>query len=466
MAADKDNKPSTEAADGGTQYSALTKRPAPKVVEADDGVSSYVAGVRIVDELKQRKQKFNGWEHDENALLVVRSLEQGEYNKFAGMDFSGVDFSGANLSSINLANADLRNANLAGVDLRGADLRGADLRGVNLEEADLEGANLEGALLDGAYLKNTHIVGVKLSKVALNELEKMQQLQRQAEEGLLDLRKVNLKYLDLRRLDLRGVDLTGVNLAGVNLVGVNLTGVKIDPMYLDGTYAFKEGFGRKVEIKKGNTAGLDLTSANQIKANLTELEVLRRKRLARQDEEQQRIEEISRAAEEMRRREEEALAAAAVQAPAAVQTDAVQMSAAAQNAGAVPAPVSAEQEEASQSGLSAELELLRARRQQQVSAEELKARLKDVVLEKRPALKSGAQSLVTKRPRRKEELPPSKYDFPILYPIDEDEKKKIQPQQKSSVQEMTKAAGDAVKNVWKKIMPRRGARVSKQRQRS
>lgn len=449
MAADKDNKLSGEAADDGAQYSALTKRPAPKVVESDDGVSSYVAGVRIVDELKQRKQKFNGWEQDENALLVVRSLEQGEYSKFAGMDFSEVDFSGANLSSINFANADLRNANLAGVDLRGADLRGADLRGVNLEEADLEGANLEGALLDGAYLKNTRITGVKLSKVALNELEKMQQLQRQAEEGLLDLRKVNLKYLDLRRLDLRGVDLTGVDLAGVNLVGVNLTGVKIDPIYLDGSYAFKEGFGRKVEIKKGNTAGLDLTSANQIKANLTELEVLRRKRLARQDEELQRVEEISRAAEEMRKREEALAAAASAPVP---EVEA--------------APAAGLQESVPENGLSAELELLRSRRQQQASAEELKARMKDVVLEKRPALKSGAQSLVTRRPRRKEELPPSKYDFPILYPVDEDEKKKIQPQHKSSVQEMTKAAGEAVKNVWKKIMPRRRGRVSKQRQRS
>lgn len=454
MAADKDNKPSTEAEDGGAQYSALTKRPAPKVVEDDDGVSSYVAGVRIVDELKQRKQKFNGWERDENALLVVRSLEQGEYNKFAGMDFSEVDFSGANLSSINLANADLRNANLAGVDLRGADLRGADLRGVNLEEADLEGANLEGALLDGACLKNTRIIGVKLSKIALNELEKMQQLQLQAEEGLLDLRKVNLKYLDLRRLDLRGVDLTGVDLSGVNLVGVNLTGVKIDPMYLDGTFAFKEGFGRRVDIKKGNTAGLDLTSANQIKANLTELEVLRRKRLARQDEEQLRVEEISRAAEEMRRREEALAAAAVISAPVS------------QNAEAAAASVPASEEPVSESGLSAELELLRLRRQQQVSEEELKARMKDVVLEKRPALKSGAQSLVTKRPRRKEELPPSKYDFPILYPVDEEEKKKIQPQHNSSVQEMTRAAGEAVKNVWKKIVPRRRGRVSKQRQRS
>ena len=156
-------------------YSALTKRPAPKVADTSDSGISYVAGVRIVDEMQQRKNRFNGWEKDDNAILVVRSLAQGEADKFAGADLSEVDFSGANLSSINLQNADLKNANLAGADLRGADLRGADLRGVNLEEADLEGANLEGALLDGAYLKNAKIAGAKLAKQALNELEKMQQ---------------------------------------------------------------------------------------------------------------------------------------------------------------------------------------------------------------------------------------------------------------------------------------------------
>ena len=122
-------------------YSALTKRPAPKVADTSDSGVSYVAGVRIVDEMKQRKDRFNGWEKDDNAILVVRSLAQGEADKFIGADLSEVDFSGANLSSINLQNADLKNANLAGADLRGADLRGADLRGVNLEEADLEGAN-------------------------------------------------------------------------------------------------------------------------------------------------------------------------------------------------------------------------------------------------------------------------------------------------------------------------------------
>lgn len=432
-------------------YSALTKRPAPKVADTSDSGISYVAGVRIVDEMQQRKNRFNGWEKDDNAILVVRSLAQGEADKFAGADLSEVDFSGANLSSINLQNADLKNANLAGADLRGADLRGADLRGVNLEEADLEGANLEGALLDGAYLKNAKIAGAKLAKQALNELEKMQQMQLDAEEGRLDLRKVNLKYLDLRRLDLRGVDLTGVDLSGVNLVGVNLTGVKIDQMYLDGTYAFKQAAGRKVEIKKGNVAGLDLTTANQMKANLTELEILRKKRVANQQAEQQRLEEINRAAEKLRQEEEELKAAA-------VSTE---------NSAADKGPLPAEQPAAPEredDGLSPELAFLRSRRLNQASPEELKARLQDVVLEKRPELKSGAKSLVTRRPRRKEELPPSKYDFPILYPVDEDEKK---TEKTSAMQEVAKVAGqmtDCVKKVFQKVIPRPRVRVKRQRQ--
>ncbi|MBP3403482.1 MAG: pentapeptide repeat-containing protein [Alphaproteobacteria bacterium] len=431
-------------------YSALTKRPAPKVADTSDSGISYVAGVRIVDEMQQRKNRFNGWEKDDNAILVVRSLAQGEADKFAGADLSEVDFSGANLSSINLQNADLKNANLAGADLRGADLRGADLRGVNLEEADLEGADLEGALLDGAYLKNAKIAGAKLAKQALNELEKMQQMQLDAEEGRLDLRKVNLKYLDLRRLDLRGVDLTGVDLSGVNLVGVNLTGVKIDQMYLDGTYAFKQAAGRKVEIKKGNVAGLDLTTANQMKANLTELEILRKKRVAGQQAEQQRLEEINRAAEKLRQEEE--LKAAAVST---------------ENSAADKASLPAEQPAAPEredDGLSPELAFLRSRRLNQASPEELKARLQDVVLEKRPELKSGAKSLVTRRPRRKEELPPSKYDFPILYPVDEDEKK---PEKTSAMQEVAKVAGqmtDCVKKVFQKVIPRSRVRVKRQRQ--
>ena len=432
-------------------YSALTKRPAPKVADTSDSGISYVAGVRIVDEMQQRKNRFNGWEKDDNAILVVRSLAQGEADKFAGADLSEVDFSGANLSSINLQNADLKNANLAGADLRGAELRGADLRGVNLGEGDLEGANLEGALLDGAYLKNAKIAGAKLAKQALNELEKMQQMQLDAEEGRLDLRKVNLKYLDLRRLDLRGVDLTGVDLSGVNLVGVNLTGVKIDQMYLDGTYAFKQAAGRKVEIKKGNVAGLDLTTANQMKANLTELEILRKKRVANQQAEQQRLEEINRAAEKLRQEEEELKVAA-------VSTE---------NSAADKAPLPAEQPAAPEredDGLSPELAFLRSRRLNQASPEELKARLQDVVLEKRPELKSGAKSLVTRRPRRKEELPPSKYDFPILYPVDEDEKK---PEKTSAMQEVAKVAGqmtDCVKKVFQKVIPRPRVRVKRQRQ--
>lgn len=438
--------------DGQGAYSALTKRPAPKIVDPEDSAVSYVAGVRLVDDMARRRNRFKGWEKDDNALLVVRSLEQGGTDKFAGADLHGVNFSGAPLSSVNLQNADLKNADLSGADLRGADLRGADLRGVNLEEADLSGALLDGARLDGAYLKNAKIAGARLAKKALNELEIMQQMQRDAEEGKLDLRKANLRYLDLRRLDLRGVDLTGVDLSGVNLVGVNLTGCKVDPMYLDGTYAFRQGAGRKIEIKKGNYSGLDLTTANRLKAKagLTELEALRRKRAAAADEERQRVDEINRAAEKMRREEESAVQAARAE-RSRPRSDAVS------------APAAAEEAD---DGLSKELALLKSRRQNQASPDELKARLRDVVLEKRPALKSGARSLVTRRPRRKEELPPSKYDFPILYPVDDDEKKK---EKKSPVAEVVKVAEqvtDCVKRVFQKVVPRRSnVRVKRSRQR-
>jgi len=421
-------------------YSALTNRPAPKVVDSSD-TSSYVAGVRLTDSLAEHRRQFDGWKNDPDAQLVVRALETGESAKFDGADFTDVNFSGAKLIGVNFKGADLKNADLSGADLRNADLSGADLRGVNLEEANLEGANLEGAKLDGAYLKNAAIAGAKLSKQALNELEKMQQLQREAEEGTLDLRKVNLRYLDLRRLDLRGVDLTGVDLSGVNLVGVNLTGVKIDPMYLDGSYAFKQGANRKVEIQKGNTAGLDLTTANQIKASLTDLEILRQKRLAGKQAEEQAVAEMARMTEEQRLKDEMPPAVAERPAPAFE-------------------PAVEESDESAM--LSKELEVLRSRRLNQASPEELKARLQDVVLEKRPELKSGAKSLVTRRPRRKEELPPSKYDFPILYPVDEDEKAKLQP--KSVVREVSSAVVEQVKTVVHKLIPARRVRIKRQRQ--
>lgn len=452
-----------------SSYSALTNRPAPKVVDASD-TSSYVAGVKLTDSLAEHRRQFNGWQNDPDAQLVVRALETGESAKFDGADFTDVNFSGAKLVGVNFKGADLKNADFSGADLRNADLSGADLRGVNLEEANLEGANLEGAKLDGAYLKNAVIAGAKLSKQALNELEKMQQLQREAEEGTLDLRKVNLRYLDLRRLDLRGVDLTGVDLSGVSLVGVNLTGVKIDPMYLDGSYAFKQGANRKVEIRKGNTAGLDLTTANQMKASLTDLEILRQKRLAGKQAEEQAVAEMARIAEEQRLKDETPVLSEQPPLREAVPD----IREAAPAAREQPSPVCEQPEPASEpffapesetrdgSALSQELEVLRSRRMQQVSTEDLKARLQDVVLEKRPELKSGAKSLVTRRPRRKEELPPSKYDFPILYPVDEDEKAKLQP--KSVVREVSDAVVEQVKTVVHKLIPVRRMRVKRQRQ--
>ncbi len=436
--------------------SALSKRPSPKLVDDSEGPSYILPGIQLSDPLTAGRKVFDGWRQDPEALLVVEGLAQGQ--GFAGSDFSGVDFSGASLSFIDLSGADLTNANLAGVDLRGADLSGADLRGVNLESANLEGANLEGALLDGAYLKNAVIAGVKMAKKALNELEKMQQLQHQAEEGTLDLRRVNLKYLDLRRLDLRGVDLTGVDLSGVNLVGVNLSGAKVDPMYLDGTYAFRQMPGRRLDIKEGNLAGADLTTVNQLRARKEELDILRQKRLDARAAAERAAEEQVRTEEEQRRRAAEEQAA--FQAVQREGRGGPGMPAA--SAGyAEPSAFAAEAK-----SFDGELELLKARRQQQPSGEEMRAHLADVVLET-PDAGKRPRSVVTRRPRRKEMLPPSKYDFPVLYK-DPEETSAKPGRAAATIREVSKVAEQVtyhVKKAFRKIMPRR-SRVRRQRQRS
>ena len=390
--------------------SALHSRPAPKVVDLSESASSYIAGVKVTDTLAENKKRFSGWRDDPRAVEVVDGLSEGL--TFGGADLSNVNFSGACLSFIDLRGADLRNADLSGVDLRGADLSGADLRGVNLEEA-----NLEGALLDGAYLKNALIAGAKLSKKALNELERMQQLQAEAEEGKLDLRKVNLKYLDLRRLDLRGVDLTGVDLSGVCLVGVNLSGCKIDPMYLDASYAFRAAPNRKLSIRKGSLAGADYTTATFIRAKENEREVLRLKR--------REYERLQEEAERSAKENEEALKAAQ------------------------------QQEEEKQKFREETLNFLGERR---LNAPDVQAQIEQIKQED----KQERQIPVMKhRPRRKEELPPSKYDFPVLYPVNEDDK----PAKTSEVAAVTQKVTYHVKQTIRKIMPRR-SRVCKQRQRS
>ena len=393
--------------------SALHKRPAAKVV--DDGfVPSYVAGVQIRDELAERKAVFNGWKDDPEAVEVVEKLGQGM--RFDGADFSGVDFSGADLSGISFVGAVLSDANFAGADLRGADLSGADLRGVNLESANLEGANLEGALLDGAYLKNAIIVKVKLAAKALNELEKMQQLQLMAENGQVDLRKVNLKYLDLRRLDLRGVDLTGVDLSGVCLVGVNLSGCKVDPMYLDASYAFRSAPNRRLSIKKGSLAGADYTTATFIRAKEEERELLRQKRL-----EYDRLQEESDIA-----REQETQARF--------------------------------KQEEEQAALKVKEETLNFLAERRKETEVVQAQIEQA---KQENAKERRIPVMKHRPRPKEELPPSKYDFPVLYPVNEEET----PQKTSEVANVTQQVTYHVKKTIKKLMPRR-SRVCKIRQRS
>lgn len=498
-----------------SDYSAIVNRPSKKVVDESAGTTSYVAGVKIVDTLAENKRRFNGWEKDPDALLVVRALKSGEKTFFSGADFTDVDFSGAELSGIDLSGADLKNANFSGVDLRNANLQGADLRGVNLEEADLTGADLTGAILDGAYLKNAKIIGAKLSKVALNELEKMQQLQLDAENGLLDLKKVNLRYLDLRKLDLRGVDLTGVDLSGVSLVGVNLSGAKVDPQFLDGSYMFKQADNRKVSIKKGNFAGLDLTTANNMAASMEEVEALRKKRLGQAiEEETPYVPDFTKSPEPELKSvpdsvsfvpDPKLLEQAKLLQQAHLNQINTQQFNTLQNSNEY-TPIQNPVEEikptveelkipmwqstdVKEQDLSVEsnenkeplsvmdksLEILKNRRQNQASTEELKARLTDVVLDQ-PQLKSGARTLVTHRPKPKIELPASKYDFPKLYPDPEksnitqktQENEKTKEQSKTVVSEIS----DSMKEMFAKFMPSKQTshkksghiRVSRQRQ--
>jgi len=55
--------------DGQGAYSALTKRPAPKIVDPEDSAVSYVAGVRLVDDMAQRRKRFKGWGKDDPSNL-------------------------------------------------------------------------------------------------------------------------------------------------------------------------------------------------------------------------------------------------------------------------------------------------------------------------------------------------------------------------------------------------------------
>ena len=202
-----------------------------------------------------------------------------------------------------------------------------------------------------------------------------------------------------------------------------------------------------------------MTTANQIKASLTDLEILRQKRLAGKQAEEQAVAEMARMTEEQRLKDE--LPPVVAEHPAPVYEQPVyEQSAVAERSAPAFEPAVEESDETAM--LSKELEVLRSRRLNQASPEELKARLQDVVLEKSPELKSGAKSLVTRRPRRKEELPPSKYDFPILYPVDEDEKAKLQP--KSVVREVSSAVVEQVKTVVHKLIPARRVRIKRQRQ--
>ena len=224
---------------------------------------------------------------DEKSVRLVDDVKEG--NKFHSIDFRKFDLGGAkldggdfsfstfdeiNMIGVKMKGAVLKGASLCGADLRGADLSGADLEGAdlrfcNLEGAKLDGANLSGAKLDGAFFKAAKLANIKADKKTLDELESLLQMLDDLVTGKIsikDIPKEWLSFIDLTKLDLNGVDLTNFDLRLLNTTGVDLSSATLTPDQIDGTYMFKSGANADtvVKVARGNTAGLDLTSANLI----------------------------------------------------------------------------------------------------------------------------------------------------------------------------------------------------------
>ncbi|MGD9639276.1 MAG: pentapeptide repeat-containing protein [Alphaproteobacteria bacterium] len=230
-------------------------RPVKKKIENNDHklVSDIVAGVRL----------GNSFSGNEFGALDLSNYEMLK-GMFAKAKLRGSDFSGSNLTDSNFEKADLAYADFSGATLKGVNFKGADLTGVDFSNANLEGANLAGAIIKDITICNTNLSGVKLTKTVREELQRIREAMKEIDLTKVDLTKIDLRLIDFKNVDLRGVDLTGIDLSGVNLVGVNLSGAKIDFSQIDGSRFMRGGPNNRVKISKGNLAGLDPLTVNQI----------------------------------------------------------------------------------------------------------------------------------------------------------------------------------------------------------
>lgn len=274
----------------GSHY--IVKQRPPYKKDFDDADICIVGNIRI-DENNERQlytpsfTVTDSYLKDEKSVSLVSDIKEGKI--FNSIDFRKFDLGGAKLEGGNfelstfdeanmmgvkmkgakLKGASLRGADLRGADLSGADLEGADLRFCNLEGAKLDGANLSGALIEGAFFKAAKLTNIKADKKTLSDLEELMQMLDDLVKGKLNIKDIPkewLGFIDLKKMDLTGMDLTGFDLRLIHTVGVDLSSATLSPDQVDGSYMFKSGASNEgfVKIARGNTAGLDLTSANLI----------------------------------------------------------------------------------------------------------------------------------------------------------------------------------------------------------
>jgi uncharacterized protein YjbI with pentapeptide repeats len=121
-----------------------------------------VAGVDLLDELKDRKPKTS----DEIESLWDDGKTIYRAN-FEGADLSLTSANGADFRGATFARANLEDANWKDVRLEAANMKGATLVGTDLSRAHLAGADLSGAQLDFSHLAHVNFNAVKLENASL-----------------------------------------------------------------------------------------------------------------------------------------------------------------------------------------------------------------------------------------------------------------------------------------------------------
>jgi len=193
--------------------------------------------------------RYSEWKNDTKIVAIVNKVSAGFDLKDG--DFASFVFMGANLSKAKMAYCNFKEADLSFVNMREGDFNHSDFTNANLQNADLSKADLSYADFTGANLIGTNfsgadLTGAKIDLVLFSEdtdfggtvggeevhkfIDKIEILQKAAENGLVDLRTlgiVDLRKLDLRSINLRGVYLKDKDLKG-RLTGVNLSGAEIN----------------------------------------------------------------------------------------------------------------------------------------------------------------------------------------------------------------------------------------------